>query len=47
LIGTGVAQRFVKRMQYRLDASIDLFSPHVDVPKHISRRIWHETLSAM
>ncbi|ORY68070.1 hypothetical protein BCR35DRAFT_326470 [Leucosporidium creatinivorum] len=47
LIGTDVAQRVVKRLQRRLDTSIDLFSPHLDLPKHLSRRIWHETFSTI
>ena len=43
VIGTALAQRIVKRIQRRLDLSIDLFSPAIDLPKHIARRVWQET----
>ncbi|GAA6037574.1 hypothetical protein JCM8097_006120 [Rhodosporidiobolus ruineniae] len=47
LIGAGVCQHRVKRIQRRLDFSIDIFSPDVNLEKHISRRIWQETLAAL
>lgn len=34
-------------MQRRLDTSIDLFSPALDVSKHISRRVWQESFAAL
>ncbi|CAD6574260.1 MAG: hypothetical protein CYPHOPRED_005388 [Cyphobasidiales sp. Tagirdzhanova-0007] len=46
-IGTDVAQRLVQRWQERLDFSIDLFSPNLDVAKHIIRRIQQETISTL
>ncbi|SCV68132.1 BQ2448_253 [Microbotryum intermedium] len=45
LIGTQFAQRFIKRLQRRLDTSIDIFSPHLDLAKHLGRRVWAETIS--
>lgn len=47
IIGTGFAMSWVKRRQFRLDFSIDIFSPHLDLAKHVSRRIWQETWSAL
>jgi hypothetical protein len=47
IIGTLSAQRIVKRLQHRLDFSIDLFAPYLDLPKHVARRVWQETLSVM
>ncbi|KAI5474993.1 hypothetical protein MNV49_002116 [Pseudohyphozyma bogoriensis] len=39
--------RLLKKAQFRLDFSIDLFSPHLDLTKHLSRRIWQETISTI
>ncbi|GAA5930311.1 uncharacterized protein JCM15063_004770 [Sporobolomyces koalae] len=47
LIGTQVCKRVVKRAQRRLDFSIDIFSPRLDLSKHITRRIWQETFSTL
>lgn len=47
LIGTDLASRIVHRLEHRLDFSIDLFSPRLDRGKHVSRRVWQETLSTM
>ncbi|GAA5821147.1 hypothetical protein JCM11251_001986 [Rhodosporidiobolus azoricus] len=47
LIGTNIAQRIVKQLQRRLDFSIDIFSPQIDLSKHLSRRIWQESLAAL
>jgi hypothetical protein len=46
-ISTGLAQRIIKRWQHRLDFSLDIFSPHLDLPKHIARRIQQETISTL
>ncbi|GAA6008193.1 hypothetical protein JCM10207_000034 [Rhodosporidiobolus poonsookiae] len=47
LVGTGYAQKLVKRFQRRIDFSIDIFSPRIDLSKHLSRRIWQETIAAL
>ncbi|GAA5865770.1 hypothetical protein JCM8547_002772 [Rhodosporidiobolus lusitaniae] len=47
LIGVGFAQKLVKRAQKRLDFSIDIFSPRIDLAKHMSRRVWQETMAAL
>jgi len=47
IIGTQLLKRFVKRVQRRLDFSIDIFSPKLDIEKHISRRVWQETISTL
>ncbi|KAK4705968.1 hypothetical protein P7C70_g240, partial [Phenoliferia sp. Uapishka_3] len=47
LVGVDLVQAIVQRLQYRLDFSIDLFSPRLDLPKHVSRRVWQETLSVI
>ncbi|PWY99668.1 hypothetical protein BCV70DRAFT_148120, partial [Testicularia cyperi] len=44
-IGTTWAAHHVKRWQNRIDFSIDMFSPLLDLNKHIKRRIWEETMS--
>jgi hypothetical protein len=46
-VGTGIAQRLIKIWQKRLDFSIDIFSPFLDMPKHIARRIQQETISTL
>ncbi|GAA6010574.1 hypothetical protein JCM11491_002978 [Sporobolomyces phaffii] len=47
MVGTQIARRFIKRVRRRLDFSIDVFSPQLDLSKHIGRRIWQETFSAL
>lgn len=47
IIGMSWAQRLVKRVQRRIDFSVDIFSPFLDVEKHVKRRVWQETLAAM
>lgn len=47
IIGTAFAMSYVKRFQYRLDFSIDIFNPHLDLAKHVSRRVWQETWSCL
>ncbi|PWN50271.1 hypothetical protein IE53DRAFT_316116 [Violaceomyces palustris] len=46
-IGTKIAASIVKRCQSRVDFSIDIFSPVLNLPKHIKRRVWQETLSTV
>lgn len=45
LIGMSFVAHQVKRWQSRVDYTIDLFSPVLDITKHIKRRVWEETLS--
>ncbi|ETS64208.1 hypothetical protein PaG_01447 [Moesziomyces aphidis] len=45
LIGMSFVAHQVKRWQSRVDYTIDLFSPVLDMTKHIKRRVWQETLS--
>ncbi|CAO1636815.1 unnamed protein product [Sympodiomycopsis kandeliae] len=45
LVSTGAVSRLIKRLQSRLDFSIDIYSPVLDFEKHIKRRVWEETLS--
>ncbi|GAA5904568.1 hypothetical protein JCM6882_004910 [Rhodosporidiobolus microsporus] len=47
LIGTNIAQRVVKHLQRRLDFSVDIFSPRIDLSKHLSRRVWQESIAAL
>ncbi|BGP65895.1 hypothetical protein NBRC10512_004184 [Rhodotorula toruloides] len=47
VISKSFVQRWVKRAQRRLDFSIDIFSPHLDLSKHIARRVWQETVAAL
>lgn len=47
LINTQFAQRLVKTFQRRLDFSIDFGSPQLDCQKHITRRIWQESISTL
>ncbi|CAD6898784.1 unnamed protein product [Tilletia controversa] len=47
LAGTALFEHAVKRAQNRLDFSIDIFSPALDMQKHIRRRIWEETFSTI
>ncbi|EGG04727.1 uncharacterized protein MELLADRAFT_116992 [Melampsora larici-populina 98AG31] len=43
IIRTPIFQRVIKRYQKRLDFSIDLFSPQLDLAKHITRRLQEYT----
>ncbi|KAJ1043173.1 hypothetical protein NDA10_005586 [Ustilago hordei] len=47
LIGMSFVAHQVKRWQNRVDYTIDLFSPLLDITKHIKRRVWQETLSIL
>ncbi|KWU42945.1 hypothetical protein RHOSPDRAFT_26670 [Rhodotorula sp. JG-1b] len=47
VIGTPWAQGWVKKVQRRLDFSIDIFSPSLNLNKHINRRVWQETLATI
>lgn len=44
---TVVQKRIVKKLQKRIDFSIDIFSPSLDLEKHIARRIQQESLSTL
>lgn len=47
VIGLQIVARAVKRLQYRLDLSIDLFSPRLDTHRHLTARVHQETLAAL
>ncbi len=47
LVGMSFVAHQVKRWQSRVDYTIDIFSPVLDITKHIKRRIWEETLSIL
>ncbi|PWN89441.1 hypothetical protein FA10DRAFT_145352 [Acaromyces ingoldii] len=47
LAGAGWMEHLIKRWQSRVDFSIDVFSPLVNLRKHIKRRVWEETLSTV
>ncbi|KAF8168145.1 hypothetical protein B0H34DRAFT_48390 [Crassisporium funariophilum] len=50
LINFGWMQRVVKRWTRRIDFSIDIFSPRLDISPssiHTKRRIWQESVSAL
>ncbi|SPO28705.1 uncharacterized protein UTRI_04583 [Ustilago trichophora] len=47
LIGMSFVAHQVKRWQSRVDYTIDVFSPVLDITKHIKRRVWEETLSIL
>ncbi|EMD42109.1 hypothetical protein CERSUDRAFT_110652 [Gelatoporia subvermispora B] len=50
LIGTNIMRRTVKRLARRIDFSIDIFSPRVDLSPscpHTKRRIWQEALTTL
>lgn len=47
LAGTSWMAHVFKRIQGRIDFSIDVFSPSLHLEKHIKRRVWQETLSAI
>ncbi|RDB29648.1 hypothetical protein Hypma_015565 [Hypsizygus marmoreus] len=50
LINLGIAQRAVKRIARRIDFSIDIFSPRLDVSSsslHAKRRIWQESITTL
>lgn len=49
-INTGIMQRWVKRITRRIDFSIDVFSPRLDISPssvHLKRRIWQEAISTL
>ncbi|PPQ62841.1 hypothetical protein CVT24_000535 [Panaeolus cyanescens] len=50
LINFGWMQRIVKKLTRRMDFSIDIFSPRLDISNcsvHTKRRIWQETVTAL
>ncbi|PWN32852.1 uncharacterized protein FA14DRAFT_110116, partial [Meira miltonrushii] len=47
IAGTSWMSHWIKRLQVRIDFSIDIFSPVLQLEKHIKRRIWQETLSTI
>jgi hypothetical protein len=50
IINLGIMQRWVKRLARRIDFSIDVFSPRLDVSRsspHTKRRIWQEAITAL
>lgn len=50
VINTSLVRGLVKRFERRIDFSIDIFSPHLDLSPstvHVRRRIWQETVSAL
>ncbi|GAC95836.1 hypothetical protein PHSY_003413 [Pseudozyma hubeiensis SY62] len=47
LLGMSFVAHQVKRWQSRVDYTIDIFSPLLDITKHIKRRVWEETLSIL
>jgi hypothetical protein len=50
IIGLDIVQRFVKRWSGRIDFSIDIFSPRLDISSsssHTRRRIWQEAITAL
>ncbi|KIP11367.1 hypothetical protein PHLGIDRAFT_99506 [Phlebiopsis gigantea 11061_1 CR5-6] len=50
VINWSFMQRLVKRLARRIDFSIDIFSPRVDLNPtslHTKRRVWQETLTAL
>lgn len=47
LIGTSWAGHLIKRLQRRFDFSVDVFSPVIDLERHVKRRVWQETLSTI
>lgn len=44
LVSKTFFQSWIKILQRRLDFSIDIFSPYLDTPKHVTRRIWQEAI---
>ncbi|KAJ2920362.1 hypothetical protein MD484_g194, partial [Candolleomyces efflorescens] len=50
VINLGIIQRLVKRLTRRIDFSIDIFSPRLDVSPssiHSRRRIWQESITTL
>ncbi|CAL1695681.1 unnamed protein product [Somion occarium] len=50
IINTGFMRRIVKRLARRIDFSIDIFSPRIDLSPasiHPKRRIWQEAITAL
>ncbi|CDO71626.1 hypothetical protein BN946_scf184911.g96 [Trametes cinnabarina] len=49
-INMAIARRFVKKLARRIDFSIDIFSPRLDLSStspHVKRRIWQEAVSTL
>ncbi|CAG8827336.1 7714_t:CDS:2, partial [Racocetra persica] len=40
-------KKFIKNTKKRLDFSLNIYSPKLDFTKHIKRRVWQETWSAL
>lgn len=47
LVTTAFVAHATKRVQNRLDFSLDVFSPRLHLSRHVKRRIWEETLSTI
>ncbi|KAF8521485.1 hypothetical protein JB92DRAFT_3082021 [Gautieria morchelliformis] len=50
IINVSWARRFVKKLSRRIDFSIDIFSPHLDISNkshHTRRRIWQESITVI
>ncbi|KAG8929858.1 hypothetical protein FRC02_004984 [Tulasnella sp. 418] len=50
IVDWGLVQLFIKRISRRIDFSVDIFSPHLDVSStshHLKRRIHQETISTL
>ncbi|TBU35329.1 hypothetical protein BD311DRAFT_745975 [Dichomitus squalens] len=50
LINMGIVRRWVKKLATRIDFSIDIFSPRLDVSPnspHAKRRIWQEAITTL
>ncbi|PSS37675.1 hypothetical protein PHLCEN_2v499 [Hermanssonia centrifuga] len=50
VINWSITQRLVKKLARRIDFSIDIFSPRLDLSPtsaHIRRRIWQEAISVL
>ena len=47
LLSFTFAQRIIKKLQKRIDSSLDLFSPSLDLAKHIARRVWQESFTTI
>lgn len=50
IINFSFIRRWVKRVTQRIDFSIDIFSPHIDISStspHVRRRIWQESVSVL
>lgn len=45
IVSTNIVAHKIKRLQKRIDFSLDIYSPNLDLEKHVKRRVWQETLS--